>query len=432
MAPPRVFVAGVGMSEFVKPKKTLDAKGPRYEDLVQTAVSRALYDAQLEASHVDHAAFGRYDETPGSGQRALHRLGFHSIPIFNVANACATGSNAIYFARQLIMSGQSQCSIAVGVEEMAPGSLTLPPNRSLNDHVESLGDRLDPKGPPPLPQMFAAAAREHMDKFGSTARQFALVGEKNHRHSANNPYSQFRDVYSVEQVENSTMVSFPITKLQCSPTSDGAAAVLICSEEFVRKHGLEGQAVEILSQVMTTHGDVFRSGASARDVVGFEMAQRCASQAYTAAGVSPQAVDVVELHDCFTANEVLTYEALQLCKEGEGGRLVESGALTFGGAGPVVNPSGGLISKGHPIGATGVSQCVELCWQLRGECGSRQVPRRGSAEPAKLAMQHNLGLPGQIVCALYKRPEEWAGHSPKRPASGAQAYHDQAHPQAKL
>mmetsp|Transcript_20654 Transcript_20654/g.45290 ORF Transcript_20654/g.45290 Transcript_20654/m.45290 type:complete len:438 (-) Transcript_20654:45-1358(-) len=433
----RVFVVGLGMSNFVKPKAK-GSSGPGYEDFVEVAVGRALYDAQLTAKDVDHAALGRYVDTAGSGQQALHRLGFHGIPIFNVANACATGSNALYVCRQLIRSGEAQCTLAVGVEEMAPGSLSLPSNRSLNDHVAALESQgqMDLSGKlPAIPQMFAAAAREHMRRYGTTARHFALVGEKNHRHSQNNPYSQFRDVYSVEQVEQSTMVAFPITKLQCSPTSDGAAAALLCSEAFVRSHGLEGQAIEILAQRMTTHsGPALRGDADPRDVVGFEMARRCAEQVYDDAGIVPEKIDVVELHDCFSANELLTYEALQLCPEGGGGALLESGALSYGGSGPIVNPSGGLISKGHPIGATGVAQCCELCWQLRGECGPRQVPRRGQKGPEgpELAMQHNLGLPGQVVCTVYGRPAEWRTVVPKRPVSGALGYSSPGSPMSKL
>jgi len=417
----RVFVVGIGMSKFIKPKKTVDAKGPRYEDLVETAVTNALYDAQLQAKDIDHAACGRLSETGGTAQRSLHRLGFHSIPLFNVSNACASGSNALYFCRQLIISRQAECALAVGVEEMAPGALSLPANRSLDDHIEAMGEKVDIAGPPMPPQMFAAAAREHMALFGSTARQFAMVGEKKHRHSQHNPYSQFRDVYSVEQVQQSAVVSQPITKLQCSPTSDGAAAAVICSEDFVKKHGFEGQAVEILGQCMTTHGpEALKRDSTARDVVGFEMAKRCANGVYKEAGVTADNVDVVELHDCFSANEIFTYEAMQLCKEGEGGKFVESGAPALGGEGPICNPSGGLISKGHPIGATGVAQCCELNWQLRGECGPRQVKGRGGrTKLPKVALQHNLGLPGQIVCTLYSRPEEWLQYTPKRPSSGA-------------
>ena len=268
--------------------------------------------------------------------------------------------------------------------------------------------------------MFGNAGREHMAKYGTTARHFAMIGEKNHRHSANNPYAQFRDVYSLEDVEASRKVYEPLTKLQCSPTSDGAGAAIVCSEAFVRKHGLEGQAIEIVGQAMTT--DAARSfeaealhDRSCIDAIGFPMAQTCADQVYAMAGAGPADVDVVELHDCFSCNELITYEALRLCPEGEGGQLVESGNCTYGGK-YVVNPSGGLISKGHPLGATGLAQCAELCWQLRGEADKRQVAG------ARVALQHNLGLGGACVITMYKKPDDMGGVAPKRARSGAMGF----------
>jgi len=321
----------------------------------------------------------------------------------------------------------NECCLALGVEKMQPGSLggEMGGGATMLDyHLAVMSEKFDVTMTTPLmPQMFGNAGREHMEKYGTTAKQFAMVGEKNHRHSKNNPYAQFRDQYTLEQVEKSGDIYAPLTKLQCSPTSDGAGCAIVCSEEFVKKHGLEGQAVEIVGQAMTTDSeesfnDEELHARSCIDVIGFPMAKNAADAVYKQAGVGPEDVQVVELHDCFSCNELITYEALGLCKEGEGGKLVESGNATFGGK-YVVNPSGGLISKGHPLGATGLAQCAELCWQLRGECGPRQVAG------AKVALQHNLGLGGACVVTMYKKPEEWAGKQPKRKASGALGFEEE-------
>jgi acetyl-CoA acetyltransferase len=234
-----------------------------------------------------------------------------------------------------------------------------------------------------------------MEKYGTTAEQFAKIGWKNHKHSVNNPYSQFQDEYSLEDILKAPMVYAPLTKLQCCPTSDGAGAAVLASEDFVRRHGLGAKAVEILGMAMTTD---FASSFEKSDIklVGSDMTRKAAEKVYEQSGFGPENVDVVELHDCFSTNELITYEALGLCPEGKAGAFVDAGAQTYGGQ-VVVNPSGGLISKGHPLGATGLAQCAELNWQLRGEAGKRQV------EGARLALQHNLGLGGAAVVTLYRK-----------------------------
>merc|ERR1719408_56956 len=324
---------------------------------------------------------------------------------------------------------------------MAPGPLMAAPRKKTPEEIEAaknappkprnpqiLDDHLNvlvrefgevsPAGPP-LPQMFARAAEEHMKLYGTTKKQLAMVGEKNHRHSKNNPYSQFQDVYSLKEVEEAPMIFEPLTRLQCSPTSDGAACAILMSEEAVKKYGLQGQAVEILAQSTGTHGEGVLNAPinerSSMDMVGCEMAKRAADDLYKASGLKAEDVDVIELHDCFSPNEIFTYEALGLCKPGDGGKLIEAGQTTYGGKW-VVNPSGGLISKGHPIGATGVAQCCELTWQLRGEAGPRQVTE------AKVGLQHNLGLGGAVVVTMYQKPEEWVGIKPKRAVSGAEGF----------
>ena len=244
--------------------------------------------------------------------------------------------------------------------------------------------------------MFGNAGREYMERYGVKAESFARIAEKNHRHSANNPNSQFRDIYSLDDILAAKMVHEPLTKLQCCPTSDGGAAAIVVSEDFVREHGLEDQAVEIIG--MSMHTDFPSSFESNSDMnfVGFDMSKATAQDVYEQSGHGPEEVDVIELHDCFSANEMITYEALGLCDEGGAGELIDSGAVTYGGD-VVVNPSGGLISKGHPLGATGLAQCAELNWQLRGMADDRQV------DDAKLALQHNLGLGGACVVAMYEK-----------------------------
>lgn len=223
---------------------------------------------------------------------------------------------------------------------------------------------------------------------------FAKIGEKNHRHSANNPYSQFRDVYTLDQIKNSKHVIGPLTMLQCCPTSDGAGCIILASEEFVIKNGLQDQAVEILDIQLGT--DKYNLRDSAMNLIGYDMTRQAADRLYANTGVKPEQVQVVELHDCFSANELITYEALRLCPEGGAKKFIDEGQNTYGGR-VVVNPSGGLISKGHPLGATGMAQCSEICWQLRGMADKRQIPG------VQIGLQHNLGLGGAVVVALYKK-----------------------------
>jgi acetyl-CoA acetyltransferase len=244
--------------------------------------------------------------------------------------------------------------------------------------------------------MFGNAGREHMEKYGTTAEQFAKIGWKNHKHSVNNPYSQFQDEYSLEDILKAPMVYEPLTKLQCCPTSDGAGAAILASEAFVEKHGLEAKAVEIAGMAMTTDYDSSFDEKSMIKMVGFDMTKKAAEKVYEQSGMGPENVDVVELHDCFSCNEMITYEGLGLCPVGQAGKFVDDGAFTYGGR-VVVNPSGGLISKGHPLGATGLAQCSELVWQLRGEAQKRQV------DGARVGLQHNLGLGGAAVVTLYRK-----------------------------
>jgi acetyl-CoA acetyltransferase len=392
----KVYVVGVGMTKFEKP----GSREWDYPDMAREAGTNALADAGLAYDKIEQVAVGYCYGDSTCGQRAAYELGLTGVPIYNVNNNCSTGSTALFMAKQFVEGGLAECAMALGFEKMERGSLgmkyddrTMP----MDKHFNTMVALREFAAAPPAPQFFGNAGREHMERYGTTAEQFAMIGMKNHKHSVNNPYSQFRDEYSLEDILAAPMVYEPLTKLQCCPTSDGAGAAILASEEFVKAHGLQSKAVEIGGQAMTTD---FESSFkdSCIKLVGQDMTRAAAQKVYEQSGLGPEDVDVVELHDCFSCNELITYEGLGLCGEGAGGDFVASGAATYGGK-TVVNPSGGLISKGHPLGATGLAQCAELSWQIRGEAGPRQV------EGAKVALQHNLGLGGAAVVTLYRRAE---------------------------
>eukprot|EP00128_Syssomonas_multiformis_P008206 Colp12_sorted_trinity150504_noHs@13175 len=395
MAKRKVFVVGVGMTKFEKPGRRDDFD---YPQMAKIAGTRALADAGIPYTKVQQAVVGYCYGDSTCGQRAVYELGMTGIPVYNVNNNCSTGSSALMLAKQLVQGGVSDCVLALGFEKMEKGSLGLKYNdraNPLENHLPVMLDKYGLGPGPVTPQMFGNAGREHMEKYGTKPEHFAKIAEKNHRHSANNPYSQFRDIYTLEQVLKSPVVHEPLTKLQCCPTSDGSAAAIIASEAFVKAHGLEGKAVEILAMAMATDMPSSFNEQSCMKMVGTDLTRKAAREVFQEAGLGPKDVQVVELHDCFSANELITYEGLGLCEEGKAGEFIDRGDNTYGGR-VVVNPSGGLISKGHPLGATGLAQCAELCWQLRGQCGARQVAG------AKVALQHNLGLGGAAVVALYR------------------------------
>ncbi|MDH3518863.1 MAG: lipid-transfer protein, partial [Myxococcales bacterium] len=380
----RVYVVGVGMTRFEKP----GSREWDYPDMAREAGEKALSDAGIAYEEIEQVIAGYTSGDSTSGERAVYTLGLTGIPIYNVNNNCSTGSTALFMGKQLIEGGLADCVLAIGFEKMERGSIGMkytdrtPP---LDRHIKHMAELRGFSEAPMAPQLFGNAGREHMERYGTRPEQFAKIGWKNHKHSVNNPYSQFRDEYTLEDILGAPMIYEPLTKLQCCPTSDGAAAALLASATFVEKHGLRDQAVEILGMAMATDLPSSFEEKSSIKLVGYDMTKKAAEQVYEQSGFGPENVDVVELHDCFSTNELITYEALGLCAEGKGGELVDSGATTYGGQ-PVVNPSGGLISKGHPLGATGLAQCAELNWQLRGIADARQV------EGAELALQHNLGL----------------------------------------
>ncbi|WP_327140382.1 lipid-transfer protein [Nocardia sp. NBC_01327] len=397
----KVYVVGVGMTKFEKPgrRKNEDGSAWDYPQMARESGTKALADAGIDYREVQEAYVGYVYGESTSGQRAVYELGMTGIPVANVNNNCSTGSTALYLAARAIKGGLADCTLALGFEKMNPGSLGAmyeDREQPMANHMEKLA-QISEVLFPPAPWMFGAAGREHMKEFGTTAEHFAKIGYKNHRHSVNNPYAQFQDEYSLDEILGSRMIYDPLTKLQCSPTSDGSGAAILASEAFVDKHGLAGQAVEIVGQAMTTDFESSFDG-SAKNIIGYDMNVQAAQQVYRQSGLGAEDFQVIELHDCFSANELLLYEALGLCAEGEAGALIDAGDTTYGGRW-VVNPSGGLISKGHPLGATGLAQCAELTWQLRGTADKRQV------DNVTAALQHNIGLGGAAVVTAYQRAE---------------------------
>lgn len=393
MASPSARVAGVGMTPFATPKRARP-----YTEMAGDAVGQALADAGLGYADVQQVYAGYVYGDSTSGQRAVYPSGLTGVPVFNVNNNCATGSTALFLARQAVESGAADCVLALGFEQMPAGAITetfADRPSPLEPFLEVAARRGDDGAAPLALRLFGGAARDYAEAHGAKAETFAKVAVKARAHAAGNPNAVFRDPLSVEEVLASPMMFAPVlTRLQCCPPTCGAAAALVVSEAFARRRGLTS-GVRIRAQAMTTdRPDSFAGDMTA--AVGSGMARLAAERVYEASGVAPGDVPVVELHDCFTINEVLSYEALGLAPVGGAERLIEDGDNTYGGR-HVVNPSGGLLAKGHPLGATGLAQCFELVQQLRGTAGERQV------EGARLGLQHNLGLGGACVVTLYER-----------------------------
>jgi sterol carrier protein 2 len=388
----KVNVIGVGMVKFQKP-----GASDGYEVMAKGAISEALKDAGVDFKELEQAYAGYVFGDSTCGQRAVYSVGRTGIPVINVNNNCSTGSSALYLARQAIEGGLAECVLAVGFEQMQKGALNSAWNdrtNPLDQHVNVMNEQQGVNQAPFAAQMFGGAGREYRWKHDTKRETFAKIAEKARKHAAKNPFALFREVLSVEQIMASDEVFDPLTRFQCCPPTCGAAAAILCSEEFAKKKGLTNP-VWIAAQTMTTdYPSSFET--SMIKMVGYDMAKQAAAQLYEKAGLGPNDVQVVELHDCFTANELLTYEAIGLCPEGEAEKFIWDEDNTYGGD-VVVNPSGGLLSKGHPLGATGLAQCTELVWHLRGTAGERQVP------DAKVALQHNLGLGGACVMTMYRR-----------------------------
>jgi acetyl-CoA acetyltransferase len=388
----RINVIGVGMVKFAKP-----GKSDPYNVMAAAAGKTALEDAGVPYAEIEQAFAGYVFGDSTCGQRAIYDIGLTGIPVFNVNNNCSTGSSALMLGAQAIQAG-AECVLVVGFEEMEKGALAAKWNDRPNPmerHVNVMNEVQGFTSAPGAAQMFGGAGREYRWKYGTKRETFAKISAKARTHAAKNPYALFKEVLSVEEILASDEVFDPLTRYQCCPPTCGAAAAVLCSDDFARKHG-KSKSVYIAAQAMTTDFATSFDEKSMIKMIGYDMAKACAAKVYEQAGIGPKDVDVVELHDCFTANELLTYEAIGLCPEGGAEKFIWDGDNTYGGK-YVTNPSGGLLSKGHPLGATGLAQCTELVWQLRGTAGERQV------EGAKVALQHNLGLGGACVMTMYRR-----------------------------
>jgi len=386
----KVLVAGVDMVKFAKP-----GQQKPYREMASTAIRGAVAEAGIDPSLIEQAYAGYIYGDSTCGQHALYDAFMTGIPVINVNNNCSSGSSALFMARQAVQSGAVECALAFGFEEMQPGAL----GSHWDDRespFENFLDVLDkseyPEGPLAL-RCFGAAGHYYMEKYGASADLFAKVAVKTRNHAALNPNALFTSELTVEEVMAAPVLYMDyLTRLMCCPPTCGAGAAIICSGAFAKKHGIE-HGVEIVAQAMAT--DTPATWDNPINLVGADMTRRAAQKVYEQAGIGAEEVDVVELHDCFTTNEVITYEGLGLCAEGEATVFVERGDNTYGGK-FVVNPSGGLMSKGHPIGATGLAQCYELVNHLRDNAGQRQVPG------ARIALQHNLGLGGAAGVTMYR------------------------------
>ncbi|AMQ89602.1 MULTISPECIES: lipid-transfer protein [Marinobacter] len=389
------FIAGTSLVPFAKP-----GLSEMYDRMGSDALFLALNDAGLSLKHLDQAYVGYVYGDSTSGQRAVYRVGMTGIPIINVNNNCASGSTALFLARQAVESGVADCVLALGFEQMKPGALeqVFSDRPSPLEKFEMIADEafFDKRDLPVTLKLFGGAGKAHMDLYGTKLETFARIRAKASDHAFNNPQALFRKKVSTEEVLYAQSI-WPgvMTKMMACPPTCGASAAVVVSERFALKHGLDA-TVRIRSQAMVSDLQDTFEGPDMIKLVGAGLTELAAEKVYEQAGVAPEDIDVIELHDCFAQNELITYEALGLCSPGEGERLVEDGDNTYGGK-FVTNPSGGLLSKGHPLGATGLAQCFELTQQLRGNAGARQV------DNARFGLQHNLGLGSAAVVTLYER-----------------------------
>ena len=374
-----VAVIGVGSTIYGKqPKRSV-------VDMGREAVKKAMNDANIKIKEIQVAYASSVFGNAVLGERILAEMGISGVEVFNVENACAGGATAFRGVWYAIATGLYDVGLAVGVESMTTSPIAgklIPPEPG--DLSGLLGNN--------MPAHFALSMRRHMEKYGTTIEQFAKVSVKNHHNGCLNPHSQYREEFTVEQVLASRMICDPITLLQCCPNSDGAAAAILCAANVAKK--FTSKPITVAASVLKMGGFEYRW----KDLANSDMTAECAKEAYEIAGCGPQEIDVCELHDAFTYSELSHYEELGFCPYGKGGRFIDEGKSEIGGK-TAVNPSGGLLAKGHPISATGVAQIAELTWQLRGEAGKRQQPR------AKVGLAHTAG--GEVAslesgaCAIH-------------------------------
>ena len=393
----QVYVVGVGMTPF---GRMLDTG---IKDMTRQAVDAALADSGLAADALQDAYFANASQGHMEGQQmirgqvALRAMGIGGIPVVNVENACASGSSALSLAVNFVRAGEGDVALAVGAEKMYSrdrdrmfsvfdSAWDVHDAEAIRDRLLELGKGVEapPGSTSPKPysvfmDVYAAFSRMHMKRFGTTQRQLAAVAAKNHRHSVHNPLSQYRDPYTIEQVLAAPPITYPLTLPMCSPISDGAAAVVVCAASALKRLGVDAKrAIRVLACIVHTGSD--------RDPADVEhhCTALAAKRAYARAGIGPKDVSVAEVHDATAMGEIIQIENLGFCAFGDGGPVSERGDTAIGGRIPV-NPSGGLESKGHPVGATGLAQVHELVAQLRGEAGARQV------QGARIALAENGG-----------------------------------------
>ena len=364
------YVVGVDMIKFGRfPDKTVPQIGAE-------AAHLALDDCGLTIQDMEALYCGNLGQASGMvGQRILQEIGQTGIPVVNVSNACATGATAFREAWASVKAGLYDLVIAVGVEQMGKGLLGGAGGSKGISKEGLLGSGT-------MPSVFAEAGMEHARNYGTTFEQFAKVSVKNHHHSTMNPKAMYQIETPLETVMNAEMISYPNTKLMCSVNVDGSAAAIIASEKKAKELGLMSRAIKVRASILTS--DPWQE----RDLVMPDVntcTRRAAAAAYEMAGLGAEDIDLVELHDCFATAEILHYENLGLCGDGEAGRMVDEGEVALGGKVPV-NVSGGLLSKGHPLGATGIANIYEVSTHLRGEAGQRQV------EGARIGLTHVIGL----------------------------------------
>ncbi|XP_020613629.1 non-specific lipid-transfer protein-like [Orbicella faveolata] len=386
----QVFIVGVGMTKFEKPL----TKKWDYPDMAREAGTAALNDAGISYQDVEAVVASYCYGEPTSGQRAVYDVEQNlkmdpkrKVFMFYVGfEKMERGLSEKYHDRESPVKRHMDHMVAIGA---APGLINPQLNTMTSDVVK----------------LFAYAAQEHSKKYGSTFEQCAKISYKNHKHSVHNPNACLRKEIPFKGITHSKMICKPITFAMSAPTADGSAAAVVCSKEFMKSYQMQNKAVEIVAQQMVT--DLPSSFEhSFLDLAGVAMARKAAADCYRSSGLTPYDVNVLEVHDCFSCNELFMYEAMGLCPQGRGGELIDSaewitntngGEVCRIGGRWVVNPSGGLESKGHPIGATGLAQCAELNWQLRGEAGKRQV------DGALVALQHNYGIGGAAVVTMYRK-----------------------------